>query len=88
MPSNKQNSLIPLLIAFLGFVVGMLYNGQTDPAIDVPPIETRFQLTSLQGLRDVRIDDSVLMSAQFKALRVFGSLPVVPGSGGKSDPFQ
>lgn len=88
MASGKQSGLILYLIMMLGLVLGFLYNNQTDPAASVPPIPNNFQLTSLKGLDGLKIDYTALESDQFKQLRVFGSLPVQPDTGGKTNPFQ
>jgi hypothetical protein len=88
MPPLRQSPLVLYLIMILGFVMGFLYNSQTDPAADITPVDSRWQLSSLKGLDTLRVDYSVLQSAQFKALQVFGQLPVVPTGGGKNDPFQ
>jgi hypothetical protein len=88
MSVPKQSSLILYLVVLLGFVVGFLFNNQSDPTANVPTLDARFQLTSLRGLERVRIDDSLLQTEQFKALRIFGQLPVQAVGGGKSDPFQ
>lgn len=88
MPSLKQSPVILYLIMLLGFVLGFLYNSQLDPTAAVPPIPNKFQLASLQGLQNLKIDYSILTSEQFQQLRVFGELPVRAQGGGKSDPFQ
>ena len=71
-----------------GFAMGYLYIMQSDPATAVPTLDPKFQLTSLKNLDGARIDESIFSSDQFKALRVFGSLPVQPARVGKDNPFQ
>jgi hypothetical protein len=88
MPPTRQSPLILYLIMILGFVAGFLYNGQADPTAVVPPLSPKLQATALKGLETVRVDYSVLAQPQFQELRIFGQLPVQPGVGGKSDPFQ
>lgn len=88
MPPLKQSPVLLYLIMLLGFVLGFLYNSRLDPSAQVPQIPAAFQLTSLQGLRNLKIDYSVLESDQFQQLRVFGQLPVSVYPGGKTDPFQ
>ncbi len=85
---NKESPLILYLIMLLGVVLGFVYTSQTSPAGNVPPVPANFELTSLRGLDTLKIDYSMLTSQQFQALRVFGSLPVIPQTGGKSNPFQ
>lgn len=88
MPPIRQSPLILYLIMILGFVAGFFYNGTSDPTAGVPVLPPKLQLTSLRGLDTARIDYSVLTLPQFQQLRIFGQLPVQPGVGGKSDPFQ
>lgn len=88
MPTAKENKLLVYLIILLGLVMGFLYSNGSDPTADVPPLDIKLQTGSLQGLRGARIDDSILTSEAFKALRVFGSLPVEAGTGGKNNPFE
>lgn len=88
MPPFKQSKAILYLIILLGFVVGFLYNSQSDPTATVPPVSAKHQLTTLSGLDTLLIDYSVLSNPQFQELRVFGQLPVQATGGGKSDPFQ
>ena len=76
------------LIMLFGFVMGYLYNLQSDPTAAVPVLDNKFQVTSLRSLESARIDATLFTSDQYKALRVFGSLPVQAGSGGKDNPFQ
>jgi hypothetical protein len=72
----------------LGLVLGYLYAGASDPADAVPALDPRFGLSSLQALQGARIDGALLEHEALTSLRVFGSLPVTPEAGGKSDPFQ
>lgn len=88
MAIQKQGKVLLYVIILFGFVMGYLYNMQSDPAAAVPVLDNRFQLTSLKNLQGARIDESVFSSEQYKALRVFGSLPVQAGGGGKDNPFQ
>ncbi len=76
------------LIILFGFVMGYLYNMASDPTAVVPVLDAKFQLTALKDLQGARIDQTLFTSDQYKALRVFGSLPVQPQSGGKDNPFQ
>ncbi len=79
--------LLYVIMAF-GFIMGYVYNMQADPVAAVPVLDNRFQLTSLKNLEGARIDESVFSSEQYQALRIFGSLPVQAGGGGKDNPFQ
>ena len=88
MIGNQQSKILLYLIMTLGLVLGFLYSSGSDPAADIAPLDIRLQVTSLQSLRNVRIDQSILTAEAFTSLRVFGALPVQPIAGGKSDPFQ
>ena len=85
---NRKSPILLYLIMTLGFVVGFLYNNQADPSANVAPVSPKFQLASLKGLDTLKIDYSILNQPQFQQLRVFGQIPVQPGAGGKTDPFQ
>ncbi len=84
----RKSPILLYLIMTLGFVVGFLYDSQTDPTANVEPILPKYQLASLRGLDTLNIDYSILNQPQFQALKVFGQIPVQPGAGGKTDPFQ
>lgn len=88
MVQPQSSKLILFLIMGLGLVLGYLYSSSSDPAEAVPPLELNFQLTSLQPLKSARIDSSILSDTDFTSLRIFGSLPVQAGAGGKSNPFE
>jgi len=88
MATAKQSPMLLYLIMMLGLVVGFLYNSQADPASEVTPVPANFQLISLKGLENLRIDYTALQSEAFRSLRTYGELPVQAGSGGKTNPFQ
>lgn len=85
---SSQSSIIIYPIILIGFVAGFLYNSNLDPAARVPVIDQKFQLASMQGLKNIVINDAILQSEQFKSLKVFGQMPVQTTSGGKNNPFQ
>ncbi len=88
MPNPRQSSLILYLIMLFGFALGWLYVGQTDQSQLVPQVPAALQLTTLRSLQNLKIDFSILSDPQFRALRAYGELPVQPGAGGKTNPFQ
>ncbi len=88
MPTTKPSRILLYVIMLFGFIMGYLYTMQSDPVAAVPVLDNRFLLTSLRNLESARIDQSVFSSEQYKSLRIFGSLPVQAGSGGKDNPFQ
>lgn len=88
MVSTQQSKILLYLIMALGLVMGFLYSSGSDPSASIPSLDIRLQTTSLQPLRSVHIDASILQTEAFTSLRVFGSLPVQSAAGGKSDPFR
>jgi hypothetical protein len=88
MATSRQSPVLLYLIMVLGLVLGFLYTTQTDPASSVQPVESRYQLTSMRGLENIRIDYSLLSTEQFQQLRTFGAFPLTPESGGSGNPFQ
>ena len=88
MAFDKKSPLILYLIILLGFVLGYVYSSQTDPTANVPPIDAKYQASSIKSLASLKIDFSILTKQQFQDLRVFGDYPVQPGTGGNSNPFQ
>ena len=88
MAANQQSKLIIYLIMMLGLVLGYLYSTSSDPVAAVPTLDGKFQLTALQALKGAKIDKAIISSEAFTSLRVFGSLPVEPVTGGKTNPFQ
>jgi hypothetical protein len=88
MATVKSSPIILYLIVILGAVLGWLYNNSVDPSADVPAIAVANQMVSLRGLDSLNIDYSLMDTAQFQALRVYGELPVRAEGGGSSNPFQ
>lgn len=88
MPTPRESKLLIYLIMALGLVLGFLYANGLDPAATIEPLPVKLQASALQSIRAARIDDTILKSEAFKSLRVFGSLPVEPSAGGKSNLFQ
>lgn len=76
------------MVMLLGLLMGFLYSTSNDPAANVPLLDVKYQTTSLQSLRAAKIDEAIINSETFKSLRIFGSLPVIPAAGVKSNPFQ
>lgn len=84
----RQSKLLLYLIMVFGLVLGYLFNSQSDPTAAVPPLSARLQLSSLAGLKDVKIDESILTNEAFTSLQIFGELPVRSTGGGRDNPFQ
>lgn len=86
MPQNRPNSLMILLVAVLGLAAGyFVYRGMA--AYTVPPAPAA-GAEAFSELKNLTVDFSVLQDQRFRALQVFGELPVNPGLGGKVDPFS
>ena len=88
MAAQRSSPIILILIIIAGFVMGYFYESQIDHAGDVPVLNPAFALSSMKGLENFSIDFSILQSTNFRALKVFGELPVTVGATGKSNPFQ
>ncbi len=87
MTQLRESKLLVYLIIALGLVLGFLYGNSLDPAVNTPQLDGKYLPVTLQALRSARIDESLLSSEVFKSLRIFGSLPVVPATGGTTNPF-
>ncbi|MBX4211620.1 MAG: hypothetical protein KW806_02395 [Candidatus Yanofskybacteria bacterium] len=81
-----QSNLIIYLVVVVGFVAGFLYNSQLSTPVTIPAVSQEGADT-LRTLQNLKINYGMLDNASYKALSVFGELPVVAGPGGKSDPF-
>jgi len=87
-PNTKpQSSLIIYLIILIGLVGGFLYNSQVSTPVTVPPISQE-GAEIFRILGGLKINYGVLDNVNYRALTVYGELPVVPGPGGKFDPFS
>ncbi|MBP6886176.1 MAG: hypothetical protein KBC02_02960 [Candidatus Pacebacteria bacterium] len=88
MPSTSENRVLPLVIIAFGFIAGYFFASGSDPAAGVAPLESKYQVSALQSLRDARIDTAILSSTVFRSLRVFGTMPVIPNAEGKRSLFE
>ena len=81
----NQPKLILYIIILLGFAGGYVFYTQgTVEEIFVPLAEEN---DSIDGLKDLNIDFSVLNSEKLKSLKIFGEFPIQPGQTGKRDIF-
>ena len=84
---TANTKLFSALIIILGLAVGYIYysNWIVPNQIPIePPVTSRNDLSSL---KDLSIDFSVFDNPAYKALAVFGQVPVSPGVTGKKDVF-
>ena len=84
----RQSPVLLYLIIALGVIAGYLYQSQIDPALDVPVLDPKFGLTSIQSFADLTIDFGILTDPRISSLRVFGELPVRPGGAGTDNLFR
>ena len=73
-------------IIFLGFAVGYLYYSQTSETFVVtegPSISTE-----LDSFNRIKFDLSILDNEHYKALEVYGEIPVDPGVSGRRNIFE
>ena len=89
MPLIQENKILLYLIMAAGLVLGFLYANGTDSTAGIPQLEEKYRTASLQALRSAHIDDSILSSADFKSLRIFGASVIESAvSGGSSNLFE
>lgn len=88
MATQRSSPLLAFLIITAGFVLGYVYESQLDTSADILPLNPQYQVSSLKGLEHLSINYSFVTSDAFTSLKVFGELPVVPGTGGNHNPFQ
>jgi hypothetical protein len=84
-PTN-QNKLITWLIILGGAALGYFYhtNLAVQPTIEQLPAAGT---ADLEKLKTLKIDFKLLDKDQYKALQVYGEVPVNVGAKGKPDPF-
>jgi hypothetical protein len=90
MSINKENSskVIPIAIVVLGFVAGYLFYFLTIKGTEAEiPSPAVSQDDTLSRFKDINLDFSVFDDFRFKSLKVFGELPVQPGTTGRVDIF-
>lgn len=85
-PENIYAFLIVLFGVVLGYI---LYSHQlfsiTEPvSMTVRPPDTE----NMAKLEAVKLDFSIFENIIFQELRVFGEIPVTPGTTGKDNPFS
>jgi hypothetical protein len=85
---NTNTKLFTALIIVIGLAAGYVYYSQVivlnEIAVPPPAINSR---DDLSGYKNLRIDFSIFDNAAYKALAIFGQVPVSPGVTGKKDVF-
>ncbi len=81
-----QGKLILFLTVIIGFAAGYFYHTQAGSQEFVEPLPPG-GASDFQKLKDLKVDFKLLEDQRYKALRVYGELPVNPGLHGKQDPF-
>jgi len=80
-----QSKVLLGFIIFIGSAVGYLYYSQTSEIfVDTggPPISQE-----LEKFDKIKLDFSILEDERFKALEVYGEIPVNPGVTGRRNIF-
>lgn len=80
----SQSKLLLYLLILVGAVGGYIYYSQVssiEAEVAAPPVST------LDTLKELKLDFKALENEKYQALKVFGESPVLPGTTGKSDPF-
>jgi hypothetical protein len=87
-PNSTQSKLVLYLVILLGFAGGFLYSSKIGTAeADIAPLPQQNK-DDWKPLKDLKVDFQLLQRPEYKNLRIFGELPVSPGTRGKDDPFQ
>lgn len=72
-------------IIFIGFALGYLYYSQTSETIvDIGQLEID---SDLRYFENAKLDFSILEDERYKALEVYGEVPVDPGVTGRRNIF-
>lgn len=81
-----QSKVILGFIIFIGFAVGYLYYSQTSETFvdsGAVPIDQ-----ALQYFQNAKLDFSVLDDERYRALEIYGEVPVDPGVTGRRNIFE
>lgn len=79
-----QSKVILGFIIFIGFAAGYLYYSQTSETF----VNTSLPLDpDLQYFEDTKLDFSILSDERYKALEIYGEVPVDPGVTGRRNIF-
>ena len=80
-----QSKVILGFIIFMGFALGYLYYSQnSETFVDVGIIEIDAELKYFDN---AKLDFSILEDGRYKALEVYGEVPVDPGVTGRKNIF-
>lgn len=80
-----QSKIMLGFVIFIGFAVGYLYYSQISEVVvdtDAVPIDS-----SLEYFGNAKLDFSILQDERYKALEVYGEIPVDPGVTGRRNIF-
>jgi len=85
---TANTKLYASLILVAGLAAGYLYYSQIIVPNEVP-IDPPFSAgkNDLASFKNLKIDFSIFDNAAYKALAIFGQVPVSPGVTGKKDVF-
>lgn len=79
----RQNKLLLYFIILLGLVGGYIFYSSSVPgSIEAP------KSSDLDRLKNAKIDFAILNNEKYRSLKIFGEMPVNPGSTGKPDLFS
>ena len=84
---NNQNKLIPIIVIAVGLVLGYLFYLQSDIETEILINLPEQKTDNIDKLSNLNVDFSIFDDERFKALQIFGELPVSPGITGRKDIF-
>jgi len=87
MIQSSNNKLFAGLIVALGLVLGWVYYNQFASTTEIPVPTLATSKDDLTNLKDLKIDFTIFDNAAYKALSIYGQIPVSPGVTGKKDIF-
>ena len=84
---NNQNKLIPIIVIAVGLVLGYLFYLQSDIETEILINLPDQKTDNIDKLSNLNVDFFIFDDERFKALQIFGELPVSPGITGRKDIF-
>lgn len=88
-PENSPNNLYLGLIVVFGLGLGyLLYSNATVPTPELSSANIAASETDALKIESLRLDLSIFENLLFKELKIFGDIPVEPGTTGKTNLFS
>ncbi len=87
----QGGSSLPMLLIFLALLFGFIFyfsvikSGQVNKYEISTEVQT--EMVKLRSFKNVMLNFSIFDRVEFRNLRIFGEVPVLPVPGGKTDLF-